>query len=323
MARIEHIIEVNVPLSAVYNQWTQFEDFPRFMTGVQEVTQLDDAHLHWRAERHGKEMEWDSEITDQVPDQHIAWRDTSGPGNAGSVSFYPVDQSKTRVQLILETDANSSPEDAALAQLTISQRIEQDLVRFKKLLETQGAESGAWRGEIHDSQPVASVSATRNDGARIDAGTQGQSVFAQQTSPDADSTLTIPDANAPLHSQTARNTGEAARPQQTKADADPRTATLDNKVGTAGLGPNSTGGGMQEVPGARTAAAKGSSAEHESTRSPYSASGGLEPDSGSMGGRHNQSNTPAGSNANEERAEQTPAQKKKNTEVLRGGFHGG
>ena len=103
MARIEHTIEVNVPLQAVYNQWTQFEEFPRFMEGVREVRQLDDVHLHWRADRSGREVEWDSEITDQVPDQHIAWRDLSGPGNTGVVNFYPVDESKTRVQLVMES----------------------------------------------------------------------------------------------------------------------------------------------------------------------------------------------------------------------------
>ena len=90
MARIEQSVEVNVPVRTAYNQWTQFEEFPRFMQWVREVRQLDDAHLHWRVDRNGEKVEWDSEITDQVPDQHIAWRDISGPMNSGSITFYPM-----------------------------------------------------------------------------------------------------------------------------------------------------------------------------------------------------------------------------------------
>jgi uncharacterized membrane protein len=146
MERIEQSIDVNVPIHTAYNQWTQFEDFPRFMEGVTEVRQLDDAHLHWRANRHGKETEWDSEIVDQQPDRHIAWRDISGPGNSGQVLFESEQEDKTRVTLIMETDGQADP--------AIRQRLEQDLARFKKLLESQGHASGAWRGEIHDAQTV-------------------------------------------------------------------------------------------------------------------------------------------------------------------------
>src|SRR5438105_545404 len=103
MARIEQSIEVSAPLSTVYNQWTQFEQFPRFMQGIKEVRQLDDAHLHWRGERDGREVEWDSEITDQVPDRHIAWRDVSGPHNSGRVAFEP-EGDKTRVNITIDAE---------------------------------------------------------------------------------------------------------------------------------------------------------------------------------------------------------------------------
>lgn len=264
MARIEHTVEVNVPLQVVYNQWTQFEDFPRFMEGVQEVRQLDDVHLHWRADRSGRQVEWDSEITDQVPDHHIAWRDISGPGNSGVVNFYPVGEGKTRVQLVMESHPNVDPSEAANAELATTQRVEQDLARFKRLLEAQGHESGAWRGEIHFSQPAISGEAAQStesaSGADQGTGSQGnamrdvdekgQSIFAQEVSPQLDSEPTrfgheygggkqfpiSDEAPAEMHA------GDAPRGQQTKGDTDPRTASLDNEVGTVGVGPKSTGG---------------------------------------------------------------------------------
>lgn len=149
MPQIRHSIEVNVPLHSVYNQWTQFEDFPRFMDGVSEVRQTDDAHIHWYANRHGKSVEWDSEITEQIPDQLIAWRDVSGPENHGRISFHPVKEDQTRIELTLDL----APDESAQAshEEETRQRIGHDLHRFKQLMEGQGQETGAWRGEIHDA----------------------------------------------------------------------------------------------------------------------------------------------------------------------------
>ncbi len=289
MARIEHTIEVNVPLQVVYNQWTQFEEFPRFMEGVREVRQLDDVHLHWRADRSGHEVEWDSEITDQVPDQHIAWRDVSGPGNTGVVNFFPVDESKTRVQLVMESHPQVPPSEAANAELVTTQRIEQDLARFKRLLEAQGGESGAWRGEIHFSQPAiseetgsagASSHSTGSAGgmtgqALRDVDEKGQSIFAQSVSPDISSEPTrfkneaggqqfpISDKAPPeMHA------GDAPRGQQTKGDTDPRTASLDNQAGTTGMGSGEAGnmGGMAGRDGTSKAHGAFAGESGESTR---------------------------------------------------------
>lgn len=163
MNRIDRSIEVNVPLRTVYNQWTQFEDFPRFMEGVREVRQLDAAHLHWRAARNGMEVEWDSEITDQVPDHHIAWRDTSGPKNAGSITFQPVQPDKTRIQMTISCHPGETTPEAEHAAQVISQRLEEDLARFKKLLESEGRESGAWSGEIHEGRQVGAQAAREFD----------------------------------------------------------------------------------------------------------------------------------------------------------------
>jgi len=153
MTQLRQSIEVSAPLKVVYNQWTQFEDFPRFMEGVREVQQLDPAHLRWRATRHGRELEWDSEITEQVPDQFIAWRDVGGPGNKGRISFVPLKEGSTRVDLTMDMQVPSGSAHANDEQ-TVNRRLEQDLIRFKQMLETTGHAAGAWRGEIHDAKPV-------------------------------------------------------------------------------------------------------------------------------------------------------------------------
>lgn len=153
MTQIRHSIDVNVPLRSVYNQWTQFEDFPRFMEGVHEVWQLDDTHLHWRAHRQGREIEWDSEIVEQIPDQLIAWRDIGGPGNHGNLRFFPLTEDATRVELEISLAARLPASEHAQHETDLRRRVEQDLMRFKDMLETQGLESGAWRGEIHQGKP--------------------------------------------------------------------------------------------------------------------------------------------------------------------------
>jgi uncharacterized membrane protein len=146
--KVEETIDVNVPVSTAYNQWTQFEDFPRFMPTVQEVKQLDDRHLHWRANVAGRQEEWDSEITEQVPDQMIAWRSTNGPGNAGLVTFDKIGQNKTRVKLQMWYDPQTTGEKVGSMLGGVKLTAKGNLRRFKQLLEARGAESGAWRGEI-------------------------------------------------------------------------------------------------------------------------------------------------------------------------------
>jgi uncharacterized membrane protein len=153
MERIEKSIEVKCPLSTVYNQWTQFEEFPRFMTGVKEVRQLDDTHQHWRAEIWGKEKEWDAEIVEQVPDQRISWRSTSGDApNGGTVQFEPVGPERTRVRLTMEYEPQGLTEKAGDAMGIMSSRVQNNVENFKKFIESRGAETGAWRGEVHGGQ---------------------------------------------------------------------------------------------------------------------------------------------------------------------------
>lgn len=150
MARVEKNIEVAVPVSTAYNQWTQFEEFPRFMEGVEEVRQLDDRRLHWRAKIGGKEEEWEAEIREQVPDQKIIWRSTGGDMNAGMVKFDPLGADRTRVHLEMSYDPEGFVESVGDALGFMERRVQGDLERFKEYIESRGVETGAWRGQIRN-----------------------------------------------------------------------------------------------------------------------------------------------------------------------------
>jgi uncharacterized membrane protein len=148
MSTIEQSIEVTAPLNTVYNQWTQFEEFPRFMEGVEEIRQLDDTHLHWVAEFGGSRHEWDAEITEQKPDERVAWRNTDGKDNAGVVTFHRIDDAKTRVRVQMDFGPEGIKETVGAAIGAPDRRVKGDLERFKELVESRGGESGAWRGEV-------------------------------------------------------------------------------------------------------------------------------------------------------------------------------
>jgi uncharacterized membrane protein len=157
MASVEKSIEVNVPLSTAYNQWTQFEQFPLFMEGVEEVRQLDDKRLHWKASIAGKTEEWDAIITEQVPDQQIAWASTTGAENSGIVHFMPSGADKTRITLVIGYDPEGIVETAGDKLGFVGRRVEGDLKRFKEFIEERGTETGAWRGQIHEAQVEGSA----------------------------------------------------------------------------------------------------------------------------------------------------------------------
>jgi uncharacterized membrane protein len=152
MSSIEQSIELNVPVKAAYNQWTQFEEFPRFMEGVEKVIQLDDKRLHWVAEIAGKHQEWDAEITEQSPDERIAWRNIDGATNAGVVTFHYLDENKCKIMLQLEFEPEGFVEKAGDALGLVRARTKGDLERFKEFIESRGSETGAWRGEIQQDK---------------------------------------------------------------------------------------------------------------------------------------------------------------------------
>ena len=148
MASIEKTIDIDVPVQTAYNQWTQFEEFPRFMEGVREVKQMDDTHLHWTAEVGGRDKEWDARITEQTPDQRVAWTSEGGDANAGVVTFHKLTDDKTRVALQMEYEPESIVETVGDKLGFMSRRVEGDLERFKDFIEARGQESGAWRGTV-------------------------------------------------------------------------------------------------------------------------------------------------------------------------------
>ena len=148
MSTTQQSIEVDLPVSTVYNQWTQFEDFPQFMDGVESVTQLDDKRLHWVAEVAGTREEWDAEIVDQEPDRRIAWRALTGTTNDGIVTFESLGPNSTRVSLDLDVEPESLKEKIGEKLGFVSKQVEGDLKRFKEFVESRGVETGAWRGQV-------------------------------------------------------------------------------------------------------------------------------------------------------------------------------
>jgi len=145
---IVETIEVNVPVSTVYNQWTQFEDFPQFMASVHEIRQLDDKHLHWKANVAGEEKEWDVEITEQIPDKRIAWRSVSGVPNGGVVTFHKISDNLTRIALQMDYQPEGPLEKLGDAFGAVRLETRGNLQKFKDLLEKRGSETGGWRGSI-------------------------------------------------------------------------------------------------------------------------------------------------------------------------------
>jgi uncharacterized membrane protein len=148
MSTIEQSVEVNVPVRTAYNQWTQFEEFPRFMEGVENVRQITDTRLHWVAKVAGVHREWDAEITEQTPDERVAWRSVDGVGNAGVVTFHKIADGKTKVMLQLELDPQGYAEKVGDALGVVRLRTKGDLERFKEFIEARGTETGAWRGQV-------------------------------------------------------------------------------------------------------------------------------------------------------------------------------
>ena len=148
MSTIEESIEVQVPVTTAYDQWTQFQEFPQFMEGVESVTQLDDTHLQWVAEIGGTKREWRAEITEQHPDERIAWRATEGAENAGVVTFHRIGDSTTRIMLQLDFDPEGIREQVADKLGLVKKRAVGDLERFKELIEARGVEGGGWRGDV-------------------------------------------------------------------------------------------------------------------------------------------------------------------------------
>jgi len=145
---IEESIEIEVPVSTAYNQWTQFESFPQFMKGVERVEQKDDKHLRWVAEIGGETREWDAEITEQHPDERVAWTSVGEPHQAGVVTFHRLSPDTTKVMVQLDFEPEGLLETAGDKLGVVKHRVKGDLERFKNFIENRGSETGEWRGEV-------------------------------------------------------------------------------------------------------------------------------------------------------------------------------
>ena len=154
MSTIEQSVEVAVPVRTAYDQWTQFEDFPQFMEGVEKITQLSDTRTHWVTEIAGVTREFDAEITEQEPDQRIAWTSVDEPKQAGVVTFHRIDDATTRVMLQMDFEPEGFAEKAGDVLGIVKSRTKGDLERFKSFIESRGSETGAWRGEV-DQDPTS------------------------------------------------------------------------------------------------------------------------------------------------------------------------
>ncbi|GAA3819117.1 MULTISPECIES: SRPBCC family protein [Amycolatopsis] len=149
MSTITESVDVNVDVRTAYNQWTQFESFPEFMEGVEEIRQLDDTHTHWVTKIGGAKREFDATITEQHPDERVAWRSDSGPSHAGVITFHRLDDHKTRVTAQMDIDPEGFVEQAADKLGILDRRVHGDMERFKAFIEKRGGqETGAWRGDV-------------------------------------------------------------------------------------------------------------------------------------------------------------------------------
>lgn len=149
MSQVQKSIDVEVPVRTAYNQWTQFESFPQFMGGVESITQVDDTRSHWVTSIAGVEREFDTEVTEQHPDERVAWRSTGGDAqHAGVVTFHRLEEAKTRVMVQIDWEASGVIERVGAAVNVDDRQVTTDLERFKEFIESRGNETGAWRGDV-------------------------------------------------------------------------------------------------------------------------------------------------------------------------------
>jgi uncharacterized membrane protein len=154
MAEVHESIEVNVPISTAYNQWTQFQEFPQFMENVESVTQIDDTHLRWVAEIGGQQQEWEAEIVRQEPDRVVAWKSVDGKGTSGEVKFEPLGSDRTKIDVTISWEPEGFLESLGEKMNADKIGVKKDLENFKELIESRGVETGAWRGEVTAGERV-------------------------------------------------------------------------------------------------------------------------------------------------------------------------
>ena len=169
MATVQESIDVNVPVRQAYNQWTQFEDFPRFMSGVDAVRQLDDTTVHFETSIAGVKREYDAQITVQEPDQRVTWESLNEPRNAGTVWFESLGPDETKVNVELTWEPESAMEKIGAAVGLDSRQVASDLKKFKEFIESRGSETGAWRESVNDGEVESQTGSAGTAGAGLGA----------------------------------------------------------------------------------------------------------------------------------------------------------
>ena len=153
MSRVEQTIDVDVPVHTAYNQWTQFESFPQFMDGVEEIRQVSPELTHWKVKIAGIEREFDARITEQHPDERVAWTSVDGPTHAGVVTFHRLDETHTRVTVQMDLEPEGLAETVGDKTGFVDRKVKGDVKRFKEFIESRGSETGAWRGDVERPHP--------------------------------------------------------------------------------------------------------------------------------------------------------------------------
>jgi carbon monoxide dehydrogenase subunit G len=231
--KVEKSIQVDVPVTTAYNQWTQFEDFPHFMGGVKEVHQHDDQRLHWVAEIAGVRREWEATILEQVPDQKIAWAATEGATNAGAVRFEPVGPGSTLVYLSMEYEPEGVVEQVGDKLGIVERQVTSDLKRFKDLIEDEGYASGAWRGSVNEglgvgTPGVEAAAASRGDSGK--AGVSAKTVVAGAAAAVAGVAAAGAAVAASKSGQEEERPTEEAQPQEVAVVPQPPEGTVRDDV---------------------------------------------------------------------------------------------
>jgi len=242
--QVSRSVMVNVPVSRAYNQWTQFEEFPRFMGGVKSVTQLDDDRLDWVAEIAGVRRRWEARILEQVPDRKVAWAATEGATNAGSVTFEDLGGGQSSVSLLLEYEPEGVVEKAGDAMHLIERQAQADLDRFKEFIESEEYATGAWRGAVTTDggtgRPgVSAAAASRGDDGK--AGVSGKAVAAGVGAAAGAA------AAAAVAATKGRSEGNAEVDPAPPVDTQPQSKTVDAR-GTRMLTDEEIEAGASDVP---------------------------------------------------------------------------
>jgi len=234
--KVQKSILVNLPVSTVYNQWTQFEDFPQFMNGVKSITTLQDDRMQWVAEIGGVRRQWEAKVLEQVPDQKVSWAATEGATNAGSVTFEDLGGAQTRVHLYLEYEPEGLVEKVGDKLNVVENQAEGDLERFKAFIESEGYATGAWRGTVSNAGHVGTPGVEHADESRGDDGKAGVSGKA---------------VAAGVGLAAATVAGVAAAAASKKSDEDDTTSmstgTMGSTTGTTGVGTTATDTGMDDT----------------------------------------------------------------------------